>query len=103
MNLTCPPRAPRPENKCSPLLSQPAVKAFIALAFHRLGLWLIYGLKFPVNVRRQNTVAVLLTVAVMGVTALLAPKDCKLLGVVVVWGISHLTWGLYLSVLVTRQ
>jgi hypothetical protein len=73
------------------------LRALIAIALHRPGLWLFYGIKAPAPVRRKNKVALVASALVMLGAGLSAPPGWRLTAVLIVWALGHLLWGVYLA------
>lgn len=93
MNLACQ-RLMRPPNQsCSPSL----LKSLVAVTLHRPGLWLIYHERVSETIRRRNSIAALIVAVGMGATAIIVPRDFRLLGALIVWAVGHLGWGTYLA------
>ena len=66
----------------------------VSFAFHALGLWLFFGRTVPVAARRENVVAVVVTVISMMTTVWVSGNW---MWVAVVWLVGHFTWGARLA------
>ena len=66
----------------------------VGFAFHAPGLWLFFGRTVPVDARRENLAAVLVTLTSIVTAAWLADDW---MWVVIVWLVGHFSWGARLA------
>ncbi len=73
------------------------MRNWVAVCFHLPGLWLFYRERAEPALLRTNVVAVVATLAAMGLGAALSPPAHRLLAALLLFGVGHFAWGFYLA------